>query len=103
MEESLPKIRKHYPKLEAVVLGSLGRACVAEGQHKKAISYYRNALDIDPSDVGVRLNLASQLYYQGKIEDARNQVIKAMEYPMSDYGKEVAHDLLEKTKLHKQQ
>lgn len=59
-----------YFEQTAAVRVALARLYSLEGNHAKAIAYYRDATLLAPEDNTVRQNYAEELYFAGRYEDA---------------------------------
>lgn len=56
------------------------------GRADDAIRFYELALDLDLTDVSTRLNLANQLIFMGRFDQARDHVAKARADGLGPYG-----------------
>lgn len=66
--------------LDGAVRLQLGDALAAQGQAAAALAEYRAALQLDPLDVApVYYRLARSHYQLGNLDDARNEVLRALE------------------------
>jgi cytochrome c-type biogenesis protein CcmH/NrfG len=52
----------------------------AAHQFKEAISYFQQALDIDPKNVPIRTDMASCMYYTGDVDGALAELDKSLTY-----------------------
>jgi len=83
-EPLLAKLKTN-PK-DAGLLNQIGTLYRATHQFKTAIDYYQKSLDIDPSNVGARTDLASCLYYMGDADGALAQLEKSLSYDPKHVG-----------------
>ena len=56
----------------------------ASHQFQEAVSYFTRALQVDPTDVSVRTEMASCLYYNGDAEGAIAQLQQSLKYSPKD-------------------
>ena len=58
----------------------------AAHQFKEAITYFQKALDVDPSNVPVRTEMASCMYYLGDVNGALTELNKSLSYDPKHAG-----------------
>ncbi len=66
------------------LLIQVGNIYKATHQFKEAAGYYGKALQADPTDVAIRTETASCLYYSGDVEGAISQLQVALQYNPQD-------------------
>jgi cytochrome c-type biogenesis protein CcmH/NrfG len=59
---------------DATVLGQLGLLYSSAHQFQQSVAYYDKALQADPTNLNVRTQLASSLYYGGDVDAALKQL-----------------------------
>jgi cytochrome c-type biogenesis protein CcmH/NrfG len=68
------------------LLNQVGTIYRMTHQFETAASYYQEALQINPENVGARTDLASCLYYQGDVDGAIAQLEKSLAYDPGHAG-----------------
>ena len=58
----------------------------AAHQFKDAIVYFQKALDVDPSNVPIRTDMASCIYYTGDVDGALAELNKSLSYDPKHAG-----------------
>ena len=76
---------KNNPK-DFAALNEAGKVYRATHQFKEAAAYYEKALQLDPTSVAARTDLASCLYYTGDVDGAIAQLDKALSYDPKFFG-----------------
>jgi cytochrome c-type biogenesis protein CcmH/NrfG len=70
----------------AAVLNQIGTAYRLTHQFKTAIDYYNQSLQIEPTNVGARTDMASCMYYLGDVDGALAQLNKSLSYDPKHAG-----------------
>jgi cytochrome c-type biogenesis protein CcmH/NrfG len=74
---------KSDPKNSSLLI-QVGSIYQAAHQFKEAAAYYDKALKIDPKNVALRTEFASCLYYNGRVDEAIQQLNQSLHYSQND-------------------
>jgi cytochrome c-type biogenesis protein CcmH/NrfG len=66
------------------LLVQVGNIYKATHQFKEAVGYYEKALNVDPTNVPLRTEMASSMYYSGDIDGAIRQLQQTLRYDPKD-------------------
>ena len=89
-QEAVPYYRQQYP--EEFKGNSPFQAMGDCSEGEAAIEFYRQGLEVNPSDVSIRLNMAHALVKMGRLEQARAEFLAVVdEGQISSYGYGVAY------------
>jgi tetratricopeptide (TPR) repeat protein len=69
---------------EPQYLGMLAELYDQKGEHEKALTYYKRALEMDPGNSMLRIALAEHYYGTGRMEEAYNELGEAFRDPEMD-------------------
>ncbi len=71
---------------DPALLDKIGLSYKAAHQFKEAASYFKKSLDSDPTNIAVRADYASCLYYTGDVDGALAQLQKSLTYDPKHAG-----------------